>query len=346
MSDTSQDVGEEFLEHYGVKGMHWGIRRDPKTGIRPIAKSLDESRFGTAAKKNAQRHMDKQTARATKKQDKASRALMSEEQQRQQRTPKQTAKAERKAEKKYVKQATSARGYVQDYNAMSDRMNSTEIARINNDPRFRDHDMSYPSSVRDEYYNEYSKTATRILREASAERVGSQSPSGNLQVKWIYDVGRDQLPTMMVVDNRILQHAGAVPGMECKLKITWTKDGHISKITVPAKSIAQSTEDGEDFVEHYGVKGMHWGIRRERESLSDLSNEELRSKVERMRLETQYRDIKKSASRNSGLNFVKNHLGTIAAVVGSVATIGAAAGKGRRWVDALQQIEKAKLAGK
>ncbi len=27
MSDDSIDIGEDFLQHYGVKGMHWGIRK-------------------------------------------------------------------------------------------------------------------------------------------------------------------------------------------------------------------------------------------------------------------------------------------------------------------------------
>jgi hypothetical protein len=27
MTDDSIDIGEEFLEHYGVKGMHWGVRK-------------------------------------------------------------------------------------------------------------------------------------------------------------------------------------------------------------------------------------------------------------------------------------------------------------------------------
>ena len=33
MIDDSVVVGEEFLEHYGVKGMHWGIRKHGKAKI-------------------------------------------------------------------------------------------------------------------------------------------------------------------------------------------------------------------------------------------------------------------------------------------------------------------------
>lgn len=46
----------DYIEHVGVKGMKWGVRRNPKTGIRPIAKTLNDSRFGRAAQKNVDRH--------------------------------------------------------------------------------------------------------------------------------------------------------------------------------------------------------------------------------------------------------------------------------------------------
>jgi hypothetical protein len=58
------DPAEEFLSHYGVKGMHWGIRRDPNTGVRPIAKALDSSRFGRMANANAEKRMSKQRSSA------------------------------------------------------------------------------------------------------------------------------------------------------------------------------------------------------------------------------------------------------------------------------------------
>ena len=45
MSDTL-DLGEEFIEHYGVKGMHWGIRKDGTSkfdsGKKFVNKVLDD----------------------------------------------------------------------------------------------------------------------------------------------------------------------------------------------------------------------------------------------------------------------------------------------------------------
>lgn len=51
----SMDINS-FLEHHGIKGQKWGIRRDPKTGIRPIATTLNKNSFGIASKRNVDRH--------------------------------------------------------------------------------------------------------------------------------------------------------------------------------------------------------------------------------------------------------------------------------------------------
>lgn len=49
---------------------------------------------------------------------------------------------------------------------------------------------------------------------------------------------------------------------------------------------------GKSFsLKHYGVKGMRWGVTRERADLRDLTNEELKMHVERLRLEQQYSAI-------------------------------------------------------
>lgn len=57
----------------------------------------------------------------------------------------------------------------------------------------------------------------------------------------------------------------------------------------------------DDFLAHYGVKGMKWGVRRQnqkksnkvtRDSVSKMSNEQLRKKTKRLRLETEYKEAK------------------------------------------------------
>lgn len=67
----------------------------------------------------------------------------------------------------------------------------------------------------------------------------------------------------------------------------------------------------DDFLEHYGKKGMRWGVRNARSSTSsgkskkgpnvkNMSDQELRDVVKRMQLEQQYSSLTKgsSSSRN------------------------------------------------
>jgi hypothetical protein len=96
-------------------------------------------------------------------------------------------------------------------------------------------------------------------------------------------------------------------------------------------------KDGEEIasnvLEHFGVKGMRWGVRKaqqdanaseEHKSLATvqkkakagggtkaLSNKELMDAIQRMNLENQFQDLKKKRSRISkGLNLVKVITGT------------------------------------
>jgi hypothetical protein len=65
-------LDEAALEHYGVKGMKWGVRRDQSALDRAAGrtKSLDDSWFGKLANKNAQRYMRKQTEKGQRKAEK------------------------------------------------------------------------------------------------------------------------------------------------------------------------------------------------------------------------------------------------------------------------------------
>src|SRR5688500_6067803 len=67
----------------------------------------------------------------------------------------------------------------------------------------------------------------------------------------------------------------------------------------------------EDILEHYGVKGMRWGVRRRRSSDSsgsskpkskpkaqDLTDDELKSAIARMELERRYTQLAGGGDRN------------------------------------------------
>lgn len=159
-----------------------------------------------------------------------------------------------KLDKKYER--SSAGKYFAVYNAMADRMNKTEIDRINNDPRFKGRDLTdWTKPSTKAYLEEYSKTATRILNEESGKLLGTNA-SGTKRWQWNYDV-ENSLPTAEIVDVDKVKHADTATPVE----ITWGEKGFIKKIKLPNN--LTHIDNVENFLEHFGVKGMRWGIRKE-----------------------------------------------------------------------------------
>lgn len=88
------------------------------------------------------------------------------------------------------------------------------------------------------------------------------------------------------------------------------------------------TEQVKEFLEHVGVKGMKWGVRRNSSSkltsnsknkapspTKKLSNDQLRQAVDRMRLEQQFKQLSQSANKkkaNAGKKFASDLMQDIA----------------------------------
>jgi len=75
----------------------------------------------------------------------------------------------------------------------------------------------------------------------------------------------------------------------------------------------------DNFLEHFGVKGMKWGIRKSRgsgkksaqQTAKTLTNKELKKRVDRMNMEKQYTSLAKksaAASMSTGQKIVNNVL--------------------------------------
>ena len=103
-------------------------------------------------------------------------------------------------------------------------------------------------------------------------------------------------------------------------------------------------ENYDDFLQHYGVLGMKWGHRKAKSNVSsnkkpkstkntttskpkpkttqrELSDEELRAVINRMRLEREYADLQYRASSRAKVENVVRTIGTVAALTTSAVKI-------------------------
>ena len=99
-------------------------------------------------------------------------------------------------------------------------------------------------------------------------------------------------------------------------------------------------ENYDDFLQHYGVLGMKWGHRKARSNVSSnkkpkstkstatykpkskpkqkqLTDEELRTAINRMRLEREYAELTYRASSRAKVEKVVRTIGTVAALTSS-----------------------------
>lgn len=241
MSPLPEDI--EFLEHHGVKGQKWGVRRQEK----------------------------------------------------------RVAKADKKFEK-----GVDSSTYFKVYNSMADRMNKGEIDRINNDPRFKNRDVSdINDPITKAYHKEYSDTATRILNEASNSIIGTNA-SGTRKVQFDYDVMNDSLPRLMIVDTGTISHEDS---NSYELDVEFDDMGRILKINIPEDLIQTIVDDNiNNALAHFGIKGMRWGVRRNsvskvrsktptaRTKAKKMSDDELQTAIKRMELEKKYVELDSKTS--------------------------------------------------
>lgn len=91
-------------------------------------------------------------------------------------------------------------------------------------------------------------------------------------------------------------------------------------------------EEVDNIIEHFGVKGMKWGIRKDRRPSSSksskdykkgeekrLSDQELRARVNRLNMERQYRDLISKQNPPSSMRRGVKAVGGILAGAGSKA---------------------------
>ena len=292
----SMNAAGDFLEHYGVKGMKWGVRND-------------KGHEGESAK---------------------------------------TKKIE-KLDKKFDRNTQSYATVVKVYNRAASLTNDNDVDRINNDPKYKDADFTRDSPLRKEYYKRHQDALLDNLEKAAAEMGTNASGTKRYGILEHPDGSWD-------LTTKEVKHADGVE--KTRIKVKYSDDGHILSFTFekPDDEMTQSDPLG-DFLEHYGVKGMKWGVSRTRDqidsgvqkvkkaygereelkksdksrpvsddaqkksealrvarnaNLDRLSNKELQHLVTRMNLEKQYEGLTKGQNKSlesRAQDFVKEFVG-------------------------------------
>ena len=176
------------LAHYGVKGMHWGVRKGDSGSAAPPSRKV------------------------------------------------------KKADAKFEKNASTVKTFVEVHNRAAAYANQ-HVDRINNKPQYKNADFSKDSPLRRKYYAEHAKSFNDGLKIA-ANSLGTNA-SGTRR----YTVTVDNETGAFGVHTEAVKHADEAP---FKVVPKFDAKGHIISFSI----------EEESSVAHYGVKGMHWGVRK------------------------------------------------------------------------------------
>lgn len=193
------------------------------------------------------------------------------------------------------------------HNRSAQLSNDNDVDRINNKPEYKDKDFSRDSPLRRKYYKEHQDAFLNNLDKAASE-FGTNA-SGTKKYKIVE--GNNGAWDVVLSD---VKHAEA--DQSFTVDVSYDDMGHITKLSIK-EDVTHS--DLEKFLEHHGVKGQKWGVRRKGPSsssspahqVSKLTNEQLREAVNRMQLEQQYKNLlnpKNKANNSAGKDFAKSIL--------------------------------------
>lgn len=208
-------------------------------------------------------------------------------------------------DKKFERQATSFDTTVKIHNGAIKKAND-EVARINNKPQYKNADLTRDTPLRRKYYKEHQDSFINAL-EASANSLGTNA-SGTKKYG-IIDKG-DSWDIVL----RDVKHDVSSDPVEFKVTLNKDERGHILSFEM-LEEMAHTDELVADFLEHFGIKGMKWGVRRRDPSIpasedhqrlatvkqkskaggtKSLSNKEIQDYLARLNLERQFNQTKPS----------------------------------------------------
>ena len=256
------DVAMSDLQHYGVRGMRWGVRNTPqgeggrREGIQRYLDPQGHNLSTDAAKAAAGVIVPPIAPLTIPAQIRLTRGGI--------RGAK--AKLTDREEKKFAKKAQSAENFVKIHNGSGDRFNR-EIGGIN---KKYPEDLTKNPAKQKQYDNEVQKLMQDSYRQ-SANSIGNKRQTMHLDVKFKndgYDFtihAKEGAPTPLP---KRVKHAAEDEDETVTFsgKIKRDATGHIVGFEFEdfdQDAMAQTVNLGIEFLEHFGVKGMRWGVRNE-----------------------------------------------------------------------------------
>lgn len=208
MEQDALDPTTEFLEHFGVKGMKWGVRRGEKRLHNKRVKMFGE--------------------------DEANRLYF-----------------DNISKRTYKKVQTEALKNVKE-----------PIKKIDSKPEYSDVNLLMNKRAMDDYYHEIDRAFEKELDKSLVNVLGSdKSPSGKFTAKHQIDPDTGAVK-ILVLKQKEISHDNS----EMVFDVEIDEKGHVLDI-VPTEELTQdAVKNVDEFLEHHGIKGMKWGVRRKRGS--------------------------------------------------------------------------------
>lgn len=166
-----------------------------------------------------------------------------------------------KEDVKWNKEVHGMKGWIKVNNAVADKMNGPGglIDKHNNNPKYKGADFNnWRDPITKKYFDDFEKISLKTWQDTTRELYGS-SPSGRYTIEAKLDKPGNAY--LEVVDTQQIQHADT----EAQLRFYLELDPNTGQILAIKKDGDTITHQGmlseEEFLEHFGVKGMKWGKR-------------------------------------------------------------------------------------
>lgn len=211
------------------------------------------------------------------------------------RAEKKAAKAVKKANRKFENSFRGVGGFIKVNNAIADEVNP-RVEKLNNTPKYKDKNLYQDKKLHEEYWNDIDKLFDESY--AAASKTISTNTKGNTKAT-ISRTGFGENSSWRV-DIEEVKHAAVSDQTFQIIRPVVDENGQMIDLEFVKPSD----------LEHHGIKGMKWGIRRNRQQIDSAAKapkkhdgpESHGQKYERLRAE-----IKKNgpnALSTEDLNFV------------------------------------------